>query len=121
MEDINRLAQVTVARACAFAFLGIACVMVGLSFDPRASFEAGGVLTLVLTFVLILKANGASRTNHRRTELWSYLPERARPAEPQAKVMVSLALREAYFTFARLSAALASGLLALSLLLGLIG
>ncbi|OYY12237.1 MAG: hypothetical protein B7Y70_06095 [Rhizobiales bacterium 35-68-8] len=121
MEDINRLAQLTVGRACAFAVLGIACVMVGLSFDPCASFEAGGILTLVLTVVLILKGNGAARTNHRRTELWSYLPEQARPSEPQARVMICLALRGAYFTFARLSAAMASGMLALSLLAGLIG
>lgn len=120
MDDISRLAQLTVARACAFAGLAIACVMVGLSFDPRASFEAGGVLMLVLTFVLILKGNGAARTDHRRTELWTYLPEQARPAEPQARVMVCLALRGAYFSFAQLSAALASGMLALSVLAGLI-
>ena len=69
-------------RACGFASLAIFCVMIGLSFLPRSAFQAGGFLSIVMTLVLVLKAREARTKDHRRTEMWLYLPKESRP--PQA-------------------------------------
>ena len=42
MEHIRTIAYETVLRACGFSSLAIFCVMVGLSFNARAAFQAGG-------------------------------------------------------------------------------
>ena len=82
MEEMRRIAYETVLRACGFASLAIFCVMIGLSFLPRSAFQAGGFLSMVMTLVLVLKAREARTKDHRRTEMWLYLPKESRP--PQA-------------------------------------
>ena len=42
---MRRIAYETVLRACGFGSLAIFCVMIGLSFQPRSAFQAGGFLT----------------------------------------------------------------------------
>ena len=79
MDDIRRIAYETVLRACGFGSLTIFCIMIGLSFDPRISFQSGGVLTMVMTLILVLKAYEARTKPYRRTEMWLYLPKEARP------------------------------------------
>src|SRR5262245_63845284 len=79
MEDMRRIAYEIVLRACGFGSLAIFCVMVGMSFEPRAAFQTGGFLTLLMTGILVLKAYEAPRKNYRRTEMWLYLPEERRP------------------------------------------
>ena len=56
MEHMRRIAFETVLRACGFGSLAIFCVMIGLSFQPRAAFQAGGMLTLLMAAILMLKA-----------------------------------------------------------------
>ena len=46
------IAFATVLRACGFGSLAIFCVMIGLSFEPRAAFQAGGFLTTLMTLIL---------------------------------------------------------------------
>ena len=36
MEHMRRIAYETVLRACGFGSLAIFCVMIGMSFEPRA-------------------------------------------------------------------------------------
>ena len=48
MEHMRRIAYETVLRACGFGSLAIFCVMIGLSFHPRAAFQAGGFLTTMM-------------------------------------------------------------------------
>ena len=43
----------TVLRACLFGSLAIFCVMVGMSFEPRLAFQAGGTLTTLMAVILI--------------------------------------------------------------------
>ena len=43
-------------RACGFGSLAIFCVMVGMSFNARAAFQAGGFLTMMMALILIYKA-----------------------------------------------------------------
>ena len=84
MEDMRQVAYATVLRACAFGSLAIFCFMVGLSFEPRIAFQAGGVLTMGMTGILFLKAREARTKPYRRTEMWLYLPEERRPPASSA-------------------------------------
>ena len=56
MEHMRRIAYETVLRACGFGSLAIFCVMIGLSFEPRVAFQAGGFLTTLMALILIFKA-----------------------------------------------------------------
>jgi hypothetical protein len=118
VEDMRRIAFETVLRACGFGSLAIFCVMIGLSFEPRIAFQTGGVLTLVMAGILIFKAQEALTKNHRKTEMWLYLPKELRPPEASAQQTTSVIMRETYLTFALWTSAIAIGmwLLAFSLL-----
>jgi len=104
MEEMRKLAFESVARGCGFGMLAIVCVMVGMSFDPRAVFQAGGILTLMMVFILILKARYALTQNYKRTEMWLYLDKDFRPPEAYAQWAASTVLRDAYFTYAMYTA-----------------
>jgi hypothetical protein len=107
VDDLRRLAYEIVLRACGFACLAIFCVMIGLSFAPRTAFQAGGVLTMIMTGILVLKAWEARTKNHRHTEMWLYLPKEQRPATNFAQHAVSTVMRETYLSFARWTAMVA--------------
>jgi hypothetical protein len=107
MEDMRRIAFETVSRACGFGSLAIFCVMIGLSFEPQAAFQAGAMLTLLMAAILMLKAYGARTKNCRRTEMWLYLTDEQRPPEAFAQRMTSAVLVETYLTFARWTAIIA--------------
>src|SRR6266498_436177 len=81
VEDMRRIAFETVLRACGFGSLTIFCIMIGLSFEPRIAFQAGGTLTLVMVGILLFKAQEALTKHYRRTEMWLYLPKELRPPE----------------------------------------
>ena len=121
MEHMRRIAYETALRACAFASLAIFCVMVGMSFNPRLAFQAGGFLTTLMSLVLIIKAYEARTKPYRRTEMWLYLPKELRPPEAYAQWASSTVLRETYLTFARWTAAIAIAMWVLALLFSLVG
>lgn len=121
MEEMRKLAFASVARGCGFGMLAVVCVMVGMSFDPRAVFQAGGILTLMMTFILILKARYALTQNYKKTEMWLYLPKDFRPPEAYAQWAASTVLRDAYFTFAMYTALISIVLWVIALLVRLAG
>ena len=104
LEIMRRIAYETVLRACGFGALAIFCVMIGLSFDGRAAFQAGGTLTVLMSLILMFKAREARTKHYRRTELWLYLPEEHRPPEAYAQWASATVLRETYLVFARWTA-----------------
>ncbi len=121
MEEMRRLAYQTVLRACGFASLAVFCVMIGLSFLPQSAFQAGGFLTITLTAVLVLKAHEARTKDHRRTEMWLYLPKEGRPPPAIAQKMISTLMREIYLTFARWTAMISIVMWSIALLFSAIG
>ncbi len=121
MEHMRRIAFETVLRACAFASLGIFCVMIGMSFDPKLAFQAGGFLTTVMAFILILKSREALTKDYRRTEMWLYIDRNFRPPEAYAQWASSTVLRDVYLTFAMWTAAVSIVMWALALLFSLAG
>ena len=121
MEHMRRIAYETVLRACGFGSLAIFCVMIGLSFHPRAAFQAGGFLTTIMAVVLIFKAREALTKNYQRTEMWLYLPKEQRPPESYAQWASSTVLRETYLTFALWTSAIAIVMWILALVFLLLG
>src|SRR5262245_45363618 len=115
MEDMRRIAYEIVLRACGFGSLAIFCVMIGLSFEPRASFQTGGFLTLLMTGILVLKAYGAPRKDYRHTEMWLYIPEERRPPKAYAQFTISTILQETYVSFSRWTATVSMLMLVLEL------
>ena len=69
--------------------------------------QAGGMLTMIMTLILLFKAREARTKPYRRTELWLYLPKEHRPPEQYAQWASATVLRETYLTFARWTAAIA--------------
>lgn len=121
MNDLRRIAYEIVLRACGFACLAIFCVMIGLSFNPHLAFQAGGTLTIIMTGVLVLKAQEARTKNHRHTEMWLYLPKEQRPATNFAQRAVSSVMRETYLAFACWTAIVAIVMWAFALVFSLAG
>lgn len=121
MDEMRRTAYETVLRACGFASLAIFCVMIGLSFLPRSAFQAGGFLSITMTLVLVLKAREALTKDHRRTEMWLYLPKDSRPPQAVAQKMISTIMRETYLHFARWTAAISIVMWTIALFFSAIG
>ena len=121
MDHMREVAFATVLRACGFGSLAIFCVMIGLSFEPRAAFQAGGFLTTLMALILVFKAREALTKNYRKTEMWLYLPKDVRPPEAYAQWASSTVLRETYLTFAKWTSAIAITLWALALAFSLVG
>jgi hypothetical protein len=121
MEQMRRVAFETVLRACGFGSLAIFCIMIGLSFNPRAAFQAGGILTTLMAVILILKSREALTKDYRRTEMWLYLPKDFRPPEAYAQWASSTVLRDTYLTFAMWTSAVAIVMWVLALIFRFVG
>ncbi len=121
MEEMRRIAYETVLRACGFASLAIFCVMIGLSFLPRTAFQAGGFLSMTMTLVLVFKAREARTKDHRRTEMWLYLPEDRRPPQAHAQRTIAAVMRETYLIFARWTSIISIVMWTLALFFSTIG
>ena len=121
MQEMRRIAFETVQRACLFGSLAIFCVMVGMSFEPRLAFQAGGTLTAIMAIILIYKAREALTKPYRRTEMWLYLPEELRPPADHAQWASSTVLRETYLTFALWTSAISIAMWVVALVFRLFG
>jgi hypothetical protein len=117
MEHMRRIAYETVLRACGFASLAIFCVMIGMSFMPKAAFQAGGFLTTLMSGILMLKAYEARTKDYRRTEMWLYLEKDQRPPAAYAQWASATVLRETYLRFALWTSMVAIALWVIALVL----
>lgn len=73
MEILRSLADLSIRRACGFAALGIATVMLGLSYDLVLSFRSGAILTSIVCGVIWLRALMSPWRDIRDTEMWMLL------------------------------------------------
>jgi hypothetical protein len=119
MEELRKAAFISVARGCGFGMLAIVCVMVGMSFNPRLVFQAGGFLTLLMTVILMIKARNALTKDYKKTEMWLILPKDFRPPERYAQWATATVMRDAYFTFAQYTALISISMWAAALIVGL--
>ncbi|MDZ4841101.1 MAG: hypothetical protein SH859_03010 [Hyphomicrobium aestuarii] len=100
MDKLDEAAEFSVARGSGFAGLAIFVLMVALIYEPRQSFEIGGVAALFTSLVLRLKGLFAHKTPYRRTEVWLLLDPLERPVPEVAQKVITIARREVYFRFA---------------------
>src|SRR5260370_41156009 len=98
MEDMRRIAFEVVSRACLFGSLAIFCVMIGMSFNARLAFQAGGVLTTMMAVGRIYKAIEARTKDYRRTEMGPYVEKGRPPPAAYAQWAGATVLRETYKT-----------------------
>lgn len=117
MDRMRRVAFQTVQRACMFGALAIFCLMVGLSYDLKLAFKAGGTLTVVMAGILIYKAYEARTKPYRKTEMWLYLPKHYRPPDEYAQWASATVLRETYLNFALWTSGVAVAMWAFALVL----
>jgi len=121
MEYMRRIAYETVLRACGFGSLAIFCVMIGMSFEPRLAFQAGGFLTMLMTAILMFKAHEARTKHYRKTEMWLYLPEEHRPPASYAQWASTTVMRETYLVFARWTAVISIAMWVVALIFSFFG
>lgn len=119
LARIRFLAGLSVARGCGFAGLAILTLMVGLSWDVPLACKVGGLLSLLVCIVLLLKAACAPYRPVRKTELWMMLEPDQRPAAAVAQRVMSATLQTCYLRFALIAAGLSAALLSLSIALQL--
>jgi hypothetical protein len=81
--------------------------MVGMSFNAQLAFQTGGMLTTIMVLVLLYKAREALTKDHRKTEMWLYLPKALRPPAEYAQWASATVLRDTYLMFALWTAAVA--------------
>ncbi|HEY0835857.1 MAG TPA: hypothetical protein VGE72_18280 [Azospirillum sp.] len=112
---IEACADLSVRRGCGFGGLAIGAVMVGLSYDPLLSVEAGAILTSLMGCILLLKAIRSLDRSPKTTEVWMMLDEDKRPAEPHAQRILMGTLKDAYLRYARVTGAASAGLWVFSL------
>jgi hypothetical protein len=117
---MRRIAYETVLRACGFGSLAIFCVMIGMSFNARLAFQAGGFLSTLMALILIWKAREALTKDYRKTEMWLYLPKDFRPPEAYAQWASATVLRDTYLTFALWTSAISIAMWALALFFSLL-
>jgi hypothetical protein len=115
MDKLEHLAELSVARGCGYGGLAILTFMVGLSWDMVLATKVGGLLVLLVSMILVVKAELSPIRPHRRTELWLMLDHGDRPNEAIAQRVIGAVLRGCYLRFALHSAVLAALLLAMSL------
>jgi hypothetical protein len=118
---IERLAFISVSRACGFAALAILTTFVGLSPMPALAFKACGILTLLLAAVLWLKAQLALAKDCRTTEVWMMLPVPERPTPDVAQSLISDVLHAQFLNFAIHAARFSVAMFAIAALAALIG
>jgi hypothetical protein len=120
MEAIERVAQVSVGRACAFCGLAIVCFMVGFSYEPYLAARVGGMFSFVMTLVLVFKGLVAWRIPYKSTETWLMLQDHEKPPAAIAQSVIGGVLRGVFLQYARYAALLSVALLAAAVVLDVI-
>jgi hypothetical protein len=121
MDVIEANARISVARGCGFVALAIVCLMTGLMGAPVFALKTGGFFCLLLSVILMLRAEFAHRRSYRDTEVWLMLEEGDRPHSSMAQQVIAGVLRDAYNEFALYSARAAAWIFGLCFVLGMAG
>jgi hypothetical protein len=106
-STIRRYAQLSIARGCGFGALAIATLMLGCASDIDLFLRTGGIATLLMCFVLLLKASRADQVPVSETEVWIMLPKDKRPPKDIAAPLIARARRDYLLRFAYVAAIVA--------------
>ena len=103
MDKIRNAAEISVARACGFAALGISVVVLALSYDLSLALRAGAILTLMLLAVLVYRGHAAPNQDYKRTEVYLLLDRKLDLPPPVAQQIVGRTLRATYYRYAKVA------------------
>lgn len=117
MHKLDEAAEFSVARGSGFAGLAIMVLMIAMIYEPRQSFEIGGVCSLIACLTLVLKASTAEQTPYKRTEVWLLLDATDRPTAEVAQRMITGARRTAFLKFAQMWGRLAVAMLTIAIVM----
>jgi hypothetical protein len=117
VDRIRTAAEISVGRAVGFGALAVGTVVIGLVFDPVLALKTGGVLTLLMAAILLLKSEQARTRPYRRTEVWLILDRQLGLPEDRAQRMVGEVLHDTYDRYARRCLVVAVGFWLLGLAL----
>lgn len=95
-ERIEGWARASVGRACAFTALAIGAAVNALHGTPIQAVKAGGYLSLMAAFALLLLAARAARTCFSKTRIWRELQGHERPSAERAQAVIGGARRRAF-------------------------
>ncbi len=121
IQKLEALAELSIARGCGFAGLGILTFMIGSVSDPVLAFKTGGLLTFLACAVLLIKARAARTRPYKRTELWVMMRKDERPDAAIAQQVIGNVLQDVYYRFAQQAAGLAILMLTTAGALALLG
>lgn len=121
MSEVERAAELSVARGVGFGALAIALVVAGLAGYPQLALRTGAGLALLMWAILRLKALRARRRPYKRTEVWLILARRPDWSDEVAQRLIGEALRHAFERYARHVLVAAVGLWLASVALPLVG
>ncbi len=119
MDRIRYYAEISVQRALGFTGVGVATLLLGLSFDPQLALQVAAVILGITGAVLIAKSLNALHRNYRRTEVWMLLGRTIEFPEHRAQQIIGTILKDTYSRYARLILAAAVTTWFLSMLYGL--
>lgn len=109
MDRIRRLAELSVARGCAFALLGISTFVLGLSGEPGLAVRSAAILLTLMAVVLWHRGRSAEAVHYRRREVWLMMRGRVDLPEERLHTLISGVMRDVYLTYARRVGAPAAG------------
>lgn len=104
LAQLERLADLAVARGVGFAALAILMVVLGLMGDLRLALRSGAAMFALSAAVLMLKARLAPTRPYRRTELWLMLEAPPEAPGPVLQRMFGQAMRAAFERWTRRAA-----------------
>lgn len=121
MDRIRYFAELSVQRALGFTGIGLATLLLGLSFDPQLALRTVAAILGITGCVLAVKSLTALHRNYRRTEVWVLLGRTIEFPEHRAQQIIGTVLKDTYRRYARVI--LAGALVAwfMSVLYGLAG
>ncbi|HYE00697.1 MAG TPA: hypothetical protein VEH84_15045 [Alphaproteobacteria bacterium] len=96
MEQIERLAELSVRRGLGFAALAIGTTMIGFSADPPMMFKMGAVLVSLTSVILFWRSLRAPERPFRRTEVWLMLESPPAVSDERAQQLIGAALQRSF-------------------------
>ena len=110
LQQIHRLAALSIRRDCSIAAGFICCLMFALFPFADVALRTGAVMTAILALTLTICARLMPERNYRQTEIWHSLQRNPDIPESQAGRVINEILAQEYRRHAEYAAWAAAGL-----------
>ncbi len=104
MAPVEQMVQACVGRNVGLVAMGIGLMLLLFCTEPLFAARAAGALSLLLAWVLALRARHAWRRNFRTTQAWQIMKRDQRPHHSFAQPLFARAYYQAYLYYATCAA-----------------